>query len=185
RDVVDEDRDVHRVRHGTEVAVEPLLGRPVVVRVDHEGAGGPGLLGVTREVDRLRGGVGPGARDDVEAAAGRFDDDLDDAPVLIVAEGGRLPRGAARHNAVGALRHVRLDELPELGLVDLTAAERSDQRDDGTLEHGAHSEILHGSKLSAKERRVTLAPQPETLQESFTSARRALPRALACDTMAT
>jgi hypothetical protein len=40
-DVVDEDRDVHGLRDGAEVAVEPLLGRLVVVRVDHERAGGP------------------------------------------------------------------------------------------------------------------------------------------------
>ena len=107
------------------------------------------------------------------AAAGRLDDDLDHAPVLLVAEGRRLAGGAARHDAVRALRHVHLDELPELGLVDLAAAERRDERDDGTLEHGAHSETLHGSVLSGRERRVTLALEPEALQESCDPIRQA------------
>src|SRR5262249_56140080 len=86
-DVVEGEGKVHRLRHRVEVAIETFLGRLVVVGIDHEGARGPRLLGVAGEVDRFRGSVGPCPRDDVEPAARRLDDDLDHAPVLVVAQG--------------------------------------------------------------------------------------------------
>src|SRR5207253_2890851 len=68
-DVVDDDRDGHRLRHRAEVPVEALLRRLVVVRVHDERAVGARALGVTGQVERLRGGVRAGARQDLDALA--------------------------------------------------------------------------------------------------------------------
>src|SRR5262249_54152314 len=74
--------------------------------------------------------------------ARRLDHHLDHAPMLVVAEGGRLAGGAAGHDAVRSLRHVELDQLAELGLVDLAAAEGSHQGNDRALERGTHGRLL-------------------------------------------
>src|SRR5262249_46221195 len=157
-----------RFRYRAEVAIETFLGRLVVVGIDHEGARGPRLPGVAGGGGRFRGGGGPRPRDDVGPAARPLGGGLHAAPVLVVAQGRRLSRGAARYDAVRALGHVHLDKLLELGLVHLAVGEGSDERDDGTLEHGAHSETLHGSRPSARGSRFTLALKPEILQESST-----------------
>src|SRR2546427_6450644 len=129
-DVVDEDRDGDRLGHGPEVPVEALLGRLVVVRVDDERAGGARPLGVLRQVDRLGGRVGAGARDDPDPAARSLDDDLHDPPVLVVRQARGLAGGSARNQAVGPVRDVELDQLPEFRLVDLAVSEGGDHRNE-------------------------------------------------------
>src|SRR4030095_5176763 len=84
--------------------------------------------------------------------------------VLVVAQRGRFPRGAARHDAVGSIADVELDELAELVLVNGAVPEWRDQRDDGAVESGAHERALHESMRFASEDTSTLAPPAELLQ---------------------
>jgi hypothetical protein len=108
----------------------------------------PRALGVTRQLDRVSRRVRPGAHDHRQAAGRRLDDRLDHALVLGVAEAGVLARGAARDDPVGALRDVELDELAELRLVHLPVPERSDQRDERTLERLAHGTVSPATRSS-------------------------------------
>src|SRR3989304_3886894 len=55
-------------------------------------------------------------------------DDLQDALVLVVGEGGGLPRGPAGNNGVGAVGDVELHELAELRLIYLAVAIRRGPR---------------------------------------------------------
>ena len=140
-DVVEEDRKRHRLGHRSEVAIEPLLRRLVVVRVDDQRPGGACPLGMAREVDRLGGGVGTRPGDHGKAPSGALHDDLDDPLVLVVAQRRRLAGRSTGNDAVGAVGDVELDELTQLGLVDATLAERGDQRDERPLER----RLAHGS----------------------------------------
>jgi hypothetical protein len=65
---------------------------------------------------------------------GRGDAQLDDAAVLLVAEGGGLAGGADRHQAVDAARDGALDQGDERRLIHLPVAERGDQRRHDALE---------------------------------------------------
>jgi hypothetical protein len=154
RDVVDDDRDVHRLGHGPEVAVQSLLGRPVVVRVHHERGRRARLLGMRGEIDGLGGRVRAGARDDRQAPSRRVDHDLDHPLVLVVAQGRGLAGGSAGDDAIRALRHMDVHELTQLRLVHLAVPERGDQGNDGALEHGTR----HG--LSSMRRCLAAIPLP-------------------------
>ncbi len=120
-DVVGEDGEADRLRHGPEVLVETLLGWLVVVGIDDERPVGSGPFRVAGEVDGLRRGVGAGTGDDGKAVARRLHHDLHHALVLVVAERGRLAGGTARNEAVRAVRGMELHELPELRFVDFAA----------------------------------------------------------------
>ena len=108
--VVKDDGQVAGLGDGGEVAVVAFLGRLVVIRPDHEGAVGPGLLGEARQADRLAGAVGAGAGHDLDAAARLLDHGGDDALVLLVVERRRFAGGADRGQAVGALLDVPVDQ---------------------------------------------------------------------------
>src|SRR5262245_32832360 len=58
--------------------------------------------------------------------------------MLVVMECRRLSGGAARHHRVRAALHVELDQLPDLGLIDLPVAKRRDHRDERALKRPAH-----------------------------------------------
>jgi hypothetical protein len=138
------------------VAVEALLRRLVVVRAHHEGAVGARALGVLREVDGFRGGVGAGARDHGDALARGLHHELHEAPVLVVAERGRLPRGAAGDEAVRAGGDVHLHQLAHLGLVDLAVLERRDHRDERAGKGRAHTVVSPATRSSKVSRRRTM-----------------------------
>ena len=78
------------------------------------------------ELDRLGRRVGAGSRDDGDAAACGGDARLDDAHVLLVRQRRALARRADRHEPVGALRDLPLDEAAEGLLVDLAVTKRRD-----------------------------------------------------------
>ena len=134
--VVDEDRQVDSVADRLEVPVEAFLGRLVVVAGRMQGGVGAGLLGKAGEVDRLVGRVGARAGDHRHALPGGFDAQLDDALVLVVAQGGAFAGRADRHQPMRALRDLPLHKLLERPLVDCAALERRYQRRIRTPEHG-------------------------------------------------
>src|SRR5262245_11848049 len=65
-----------------EMPVQPLLRRPIVVRVHHQSAVGTGLLGMRGQLYGFGRRVRTGPRDHRDAPTSRFDDDLDHALVL-------------------------------------------------------------------------------------------------------
>ncbi len=136
RDVVDEDRQVDRIADRLEVPVEAFLGRLVVVAGRMQGGVGADLLGEAGEVDRLVGRVGAGTGDHRHALPGGFDAQLDDALVLVVAEGGAFAGGADRHQPVRSLRDLPIHQLLERPFVDRAALERRNQRRIRTPKHG-------------------------------------------------
>src|SRR3990170_4672335 len=155
-DVVDEDRDRDGLGDRAEVAGEAVLGRLVVVGVHDERAGRAGPLRVLREVDGLGGRVRARAGHDLDAAPRGLEDDLDDPLVLVVRERGGLAGGPAGDQAVGPVRDVELDQLPELRLVDRAAPERGDHRDERTLEPRAHDIVSPATRSSYVSRRRTI-----------------------------
>ena len=165
RDVVDEDRQLGCVMQGLEVLVEPFLGRLVVIGRDDERAVGARLLGVAREVDRLRGRVGAGAGDDRDPPLRHLDAELDDALVLGMAQGRRFAGRAARHDGVRPFLDLPVDEALKALLVDGAIPERRDERDQRALEHGV---------LRRKGRSTNLNGGQERLQPVPTLARLAL-----------
>lgn len=89
---------------------------------------------MTREGDRLRRRVGACARDDRHTAGGRLDAQLDDAHVLLMAGRGLAGR-PDRHQPVGSLPDLPIDEGLEGFLVDFPVLERRQERDDGPRKH--------------------------------------------------
>ncbi len=116
------------------MAVEAVLGGLVVVGRDREGRIGADLLRVAGQLDGLAGGIRPGAGDDRHPAARRFDAQLHDPHVLLVAEGGRLTGGADRNQPLGSLRDLPFDQPLEGRLIELAVLERRNEGGDGTLE---------------------------------------------------
>jgi hypothetical protein len=155
-DVVDDDGDGHRLGDGAEVPVQTLLRRLVVVGIHHERAVRARALGVLREIERLGRAVRAGAGEHLDALAGGLHHDLDHALVLVVREGRRLAGGAARHQAVGAVGHVQLDQLAQLRLVHLGVLERRDQRDERAGENRVHTVVSPATRSSNVSRRRTM-----------------------------
>src|SRR5918994_2781037 len=91
RDVVGDDRLVADVGDRPEVFDDPAGRRLVVVRGDDEETVYTELVRFTRKVDRVGGGVGPGAGDDGAPPAERVDGDPEELEPLVVAESGALP----------------------------------------------------------------------------------------------
>ena len=138
------------------MAVETFLRRLVVVRVHHERAVRAGPLGVLGEVDGFGGGVGARAGEDLHPLARGLDHELDHTLVLVVRQGRRLAGGAARHDPVGAVGHLELDQLAQLCLVHLAVAERRDERDERTGEGRPHRVVSPATRSSKVSRRRTI-----------------------------
>jgi len=69
------------------------------------------------------------------ALAGFFDDDLDDADVLLDRDRGRFAGGSHRNESVDARANLLVDQAAQGLLVDRVAAKRRDQCCDDSLEH--------------------------------------------------
>src|SRR5262249_23267005 len=70
-------------------------------------------------------------------------------------ERGRLAGRPAGDQRIGATGHVELDQLTDLGFVDLAVAEGRDQRDQGSgkrVAHGVFSRGVGGDGVRSSER---------------------------------
>ena len=147
RHVVDDDRQVDGVGDRLEVLVQPFLGRLVVIGLTTSAASAPACLACCvssiasavefEPVPAITGTPCP------SAASTQM---LDDALVLVMAEGRRFAGRAAGHQAVGALVDLPVDEVSESLLVDRAVVERRDQRDERSVEHGFLREAFNSQR---------------------------------------
>jgi len=84
RNAVEDDRQLDRLGDGAEVGEEALLGRLVVIGGDQQQAVGSQPFGAVGKLDRLGGAVGTGAGDDLDAALGGGDGELDETEMRAV-----------------------------------------------------------------------------------------------------
>jgi len=96
------------------------------------------------EVDRLPRRVRAGTRYHRHPAVGLLDAPFDHALVLLVRQRGALAGGADRHQAIGALGDLPVDQAAEGLLVERAVAERGDKRGERAPEArlGGHDTIL-------------------------------------------
>ena len=116
-------------------AAQPLLGGPVVVGRDHQGAVGADVLGVARQLDGLVGRGRAGAGDDRTRPAATATHSSTTRLCSSWASVGRspvVPTGTSR----GCPRRWRSTRDWRGGLVDGAVAKRCDERHNGTVEHG-------------------------------------------------
>ena len=99
RDVVDDDRTVAGPRDRFEVRDDPSLRRLVVVRRDDQEGVGAELVGLFRQVDRVRGRVGAGAGDDGGAVADGLDRGADQVEALVDPRASGSHRSCPRRRA--------------------------------------------------------------------------------------
>ena len=141
-DVVQHHRDVDHLGDLREVAVHAFLRRLVVVRHDLQRACGADPLRVPGQLDRLERRVAPRARHDRHAAGRAFHADADDLDVLFDVHRRRLAGRAHRHDAVGALGGVPVDQRAQRRVVDAAVlVHRGDQR------HDAADDSFHSHSL--------------------------------------
>ena len=104
-----------------------------------------------RQINGLRRGIRPGARDNGHTPIGGLDAKFGHALVLGMVERGRFAGGAAGNKAVRPLGDLPLDEVLKGLLVNLAFPERGDQRNQRALEHGdAPPFCAHHTRLSHK-----------------------------------
>ena len=108
--------------------VKAFLGRLVVIGRHHQHRIGPGLLGMLGKIDGLLGRIGTGAGHDRHPAPRLIDAPFHHLFVLVVGERRAFAGGADRHQAVGALGDLPIDQLTEGFLVDRAVLERGDER---------------------------------------------------------
>ena len=119
RDVVDDDGDVHGLRHAAEMLEQPLLGGFVVIGDDHQRRIGPQLLRPLGQVQRFLVVVGTRSQDDGGPSGHVFHGDGHHPLPLLEGERGGFARGAGHRNAVGPVFKLPVDQLPQLRLVHL------------------------------------------------------------------
>ena len=134
--------------NGFEMLIETFLRRLVVIGRDHQGRVGASLLGIAGQGNGFFGGVGAGAGDHRNPAVGGLQAHVDHSPVFVMAEGRRFPGGAARHQAVGSLVDLPVDQAEEGILVDRLVLKRGDQGDQRSRKHAklpCHSAPCRGA----------------------------------------
>src|SRR5439155_22693734 len=143
-DVVQDLRELHRLSHGLVVPVEALLGWLVVVRRYQEGRVRADGLGMAGELDRLVRRVGPRAGNDRHATPDGLHGELDDPLVLFMGERGGLARRPTRHDTVGSVRDLPLEQIAEGFLVYFALAKRGDDSDhrSGEAHRSLYSQAL-------------------------------------------
>src|SRR2546425_133665 len=157
RDVVKDLRELHRLSHGLVMAVEALLGRLVVVRRDQEGRVRADGLGMACALDRLVRRVGPPAGNDRHAMPDGLHGELDDPLVLFMGERGGLARRPTRHDPVGSVRELPLEQVGEGFLVYFALAKRGD---DGDQRSGEAHRSLYSQALECMEPSYTARASP-------------------------
>lgn len=129
-DVIDQDRNADRIGDRLEMLIEPFLGRFVVIGCHDQKTVGTDLLGMARQQQRLVGAVGPRPRHHRHPAGRSLDAQLGHAHVLGVAESGGFTSRAARHQTIGALLNLPLNERLIGVLVDPAVGKRRDRRNE-------------------------------------------------------
>ena len=131
RDVVRDHRDGHGVGHPSEVLEQSSLRRLVVVRRDEQQPVGAELLGLSRQLERLRGVVRSGAAQDLTVALRDADDGLEQIELLPVRQGRRLARRPGDHQGVGtSLVQVRSERSRRVHVERVIVAEGCDHGGD-------------------------------------------------------
>ena len=100
--VVEHDRQRRALGDRLEVLIQAFLRRLVVVRRHRQQAVGADAFHVARQLDHLARVVAAGAGQHRHAAVGFFDDELDDAQLLAMAQRRRFAGRAARREEVDA-----------------------------------------------------------------------------------
>ena len=110
------------------MAVNAFLGGLVVVRRNLKRRIRAEFLRLAGQLDGFRRGVGAGSSDDPAAAGGEFDHPADHFEMFFAAQGRRLPGGADRHQPGHTPGDLQFDNLTQRIPIDLSVAERGDQR---------------------------------------------------------
>src|SRR5437899_7178027 len=156
-DVVKDLREMHCLSHGLVVPVEALLSRLVVVRRDQEGRVRADGLGMAGELDRLVRRVGPRAGNDRHATPDGLHGELDDPLVLFMGQRGGLARRPARHDTIGSVCDLPLEQIAEGFLVYFAMAKR---RDDGDQRSGEAHRSLYSQALECMKPSYTARASP-------------------------
>ena len=157
RQVVVHDRDLDRVRDGRVVREQLGPRERVVERRDDHHRGGAGPLGVHAQLDGLARRERAGAGDDGDAAAGRFDGDLDELAALGVRERGELAGAPARDQPADAGADQAVDDRGERLRVDRVAVV-GERRDEGGQDSVERAQTWITSRIRASTRSAAASP---------------------------
>ena len=108
--------------------VHAFLGRLVIIRRHYQHSVGACLLGMLGKLDRLLGGIGPGAGDHGNAAPRLLNAPFDHAVMLVMAHGRTFAGCADRYQAMGALRYLPAHQGAERRFVERAILEWRNQR---------------------------------------------------------
>ena len=141
--VVEDDRNVDRVRNGGEMLHKTALRGLVVVRRDGEQRVDARTLRGPGERDRGRGAVCAAARNDGHTAVDGAHAALDERHALVVAQRRSFAGRATDDDGVGAALDLTLNETVEGFEIDIVAAKRCDDSDGAAGKHtGFHKGLL-------------------------------------------
>ena len=141
--VVEDDRNVDRVRNGGEMLHKTALRGLVVVRRDGEQRVDARTLRGPGERDRGRGAVRAAARNDGHTAVDGAHAALDERHALVVAQRRSFAGRATDDDGVGAALDLTLNETVEGFEIDTVAAKRCDDSDGAAGKHtGFHKGLL-------------------------------------------
>ena len=137
RHVVQDLWQIHRFGDGAEMAVQPFLGRLVVVRYDRKTHARSRLFGVIGQLDRLARGICAGAGYDRHAPSRLFDGSADQQAMFFEIHGGRLAGRADDDDAVGAFADMEIDQRAQsLQIQTAVLGHGGNDGDEAALEHG-------------------------------------------------
>ena len=109
------------------------------------------------------------ASDDRHASGGGLHHFADDAVLFVVAERRAFTGGAARHDALGPLGNVPLDQLFQRRKIDLVIFEWGDDGDDRTAEWLCGHGDLPGGREGCRSLPNTLAKIPRRAARALSS----------------
>ena len=110
------------------MAKQPFLRRLVVIGADNQDAIGTCIGCVPGKAYSLRRAVRPGTGNDRHAASRLFDAQFDHTVMLFMRQRRRFAGCANRHKTMRPVLDLEIDQFSESRLIDLTVAERCDQR---------------------------------------------------------
>ena len=118
RNVIEDLRNVDAVGDIGKVLDQAGLRGFVVIRRDLQQRVGADAFGVLRELQRIRGVVGAGARDDRNSAGNLLDAEADALFVFGIVERSGFAGRTADRDAVGAAGDLEFDQFRKLGVID-------------------------------------------------------------------